>query len=229
MTAPLSIVIPTLNAAPQLAACLQGLVEGASEGLVAELIISDGGSDDDVAELTELVGGTFISGPRSRGGQLARGAEAARGQWILFLHADSHLPANWPEALQDAMAEGTDRAWYFRLSFRSKGLGGAFVSGWANLRSRLFGLPYGDQGLLIPAALYEKVGGHKDLPLMEDVAIARALRGRLAMLPMTLSTSAERYEREGWIRRGARNLWTLSRYLLGADPQKLALRYSRTD
>ena len=101
------------------------------------------------------------------------------------------------------------------------------VSRWANLRARAFGLPYGDQGLLIPRALYESVGGYPDIALMEDVAIARALRGKLTTIPATAWTSAERYQRQGWLRRGSRNLMTLTRYLLGADPAKLARSYSR--
>lgn len=104
-------------------------------------------------------------------------------------------------------------------------MAGGVTAGWANLRARLFGLPYGDQGgLVLPRALYEDVGGVPDLPpLMEDVAMARALRGgRLVALDADAATSATRYEKAGWIKRGTRNLWTLTRYLMGADPEALA-------
>lgn len=100
------------------------------------------------------------------------------------------------------------------------------VAGWANLRSRMLGLPYGDQGLLVPRHTYQAAGGFPDQPLMEDVALVRALP-KVTVLNTRAFTSAERYERAGWIRRGARNLWTLLRYFLGADPQALAQTYRR--
>ncbi len=105
-------------------------------------------------------------------------------------------------------------------------MAGKAVAAWANLRSRL-GLPYGDQGLLLPRALYQSVGGYPDQPLMEDVALARALRGHLLGLDVTVVTSADKYARQGWLRRGARNLWTLIRYFAGVAPAKLAKGYAK--
>ena len=102
------------------------------------------------------------------------------------------------------------------------------MAGWANLRSRWFGLPYGDQGLLIHRSLYRTVGGYPEQPLMEDVAIARSLgRARLTGLNAVARTGADRYLRDGWLRRGARNLWTLARYFLGASPEALAKAYRK--
>ncbi|MEL6992330.1 MAG: glycosyl transferase, partial [Pseudomonadota bacterium] len=95
----------------------------------------------------------------------------------------------------------------------------------ANIRARLFGLPFGDQGLLIPRALYSHVDGYADIPLMEDVAMVRLLGRRLMPLPFTVTTSAEKYLRDGWLRRGGRNLGLLARYLGGADPETLAKKY----
>jgi len=103
----------------------------------------------------------------------------------------------------------------------------AWFAGWANLRSSLFGLPYGDQGLLMRRVAYDRAGGYPDQPLMEDVALVRTLHRPLAGLPVRALTSAERYRRAGWIRRGARNLWTLARYFSGADPAVLAAAYRR--
>jgi len=100
------------------------------------------------------------------------------------------------------------------------------VAGWANLRARA-GLPYGDQGLLLPRVLYDAVGGYPDQPLMEDVAIVRALKGQLTVIPARIETSAEKYERQGWVRRGARNLWTLARYRAGVSPERLAQSYRK--
>ena len=226
MRAPLSIVIPTLNASEALQHSLPALTEGLSVGLVRELIISDGGSEDATMPIAEAAGAVFLSGAPGRGGQLRHGADAANGEWLLFLHADTTLSEGWSEAVLAHLANA-DRAGYFRLCFAVQGFAPRVVSGWANLRSRVFGLPYGDQGLLISRALYDNIGGYQDIPLMEDVAMARALKGRLTTLPAVATTSAEKYLRDGWVRRGTRNLITLCRYLTGADPEVLVRSYNR--
>ena len=115
---------------------------------------------------------------------------------------------------------------YFQLRFRAHGVMPLWVAGWANLRSRIFGLPYGDQGLLLCLAAYHTAGGYPDQPLMEDVSLVRALPPLVA-LPVRATTSAARYQKAGWIRRGARNLMTLCRYFLGVSPDKLARAYRR--
>ncbi|MEP3529483.1 MAG: TIGR04283 family arsenosugar biosynthesis glycosyltransferase [Sulfitobacter sp.] len=227
MRAPISVVIPSLNAAAALPACLAALVEGLQAGLIREVILSDGGSADGTPQLAEGWGGEVISGAPSRGGQLRRGCEAARGEWLLVIHADTVLAPGWTDAVQDHMARGTGAAGWFRLRFDQRGPAPRLVAGWANLRSAC-GLPYGDQGLLLPRALYDAVGGYPDQPLMEDVALARALRGRLARLEGIAVTSAEKYRRQGWLRRGGRNLWTLMRYAMGTSPEALAVSYRRS-
>ena len=225
MRAPISVVIPTLNAETALGPCLAALGEGLGEGLIRELIISDGGSTDGTLRVAAAAGARIVTGAASRGGQLQRGVAAAQGDWLLVLHADTVLPAGWSDAVLPALTR--PGAYHFRLAFDAQGLAPALVAGWANLRSRFLGLPYGDQGLLIDRASYDATGGYRDQPLMEDVALARALRGRLHALPAYVTTSAEKYQRQGWLRRGARNLGTLARYFLGVDPEALAQRYRR--
>lgn len=222
MPAPLSVIIPTLNAGQTLQACLAALMEGVEAGLITELIISDGGSRDDTAALADAWGARIVTGAASRGGQLQRGCEVARGTWFLVLHADTVLNPGWTQAVGAHL--GTHKAGYFELRFDR---GGRVVAAWANLRARLFDLPYGDQGLLIPRSLYTRVGGYADIPLMEDVAIARALRGQFVALDVVAVTSAEKYRKSGWIRRGARNMWTLARYFAGVDVTRLAQEYRR--
>ena len=223
MRAKLSVVIPTLNAETALARSLPALAEGLSAGLIRELVISDGGSDDATLTIAGEAGAEIVTGAPSRGGQLRRGAEAAQGDWLLFLHADTVLPTGWADIVLAHLPTG--RPGHFRLKFDTSGPVAAMVAGWANLRSRLFHLPYGDQVLLILRADYDATGGYPDQPLMEDVAIARKLGRRLTILPDTVTTSADRYRRDGWLRRGARNLSLLLRYLAGADPERLARRY----
>jgi len=224
--APLSIVIPTLNAEAGLPACLASLTEGLSEGLIRELIVSDGGSTDATPRIAEQAGAAWITGPASRGGQLRRGCQAAQGTWLLVLHADTQLDAGWT---QDAIAliESGHSAGYFRLGFRADGLPPNIVAAWANIRARLFRLPYGDQGLLIHRDAYERAGGYQAIPLMEDVALVRALSEKPKQLPTRARTSADKYQRQGWTRRGTLNIFMLLRYLAGADPHKLAREYTR--
>ena len=224
MPAPISIVIPTLNAADELPDCLQALMEGLQSGLIRDLVVSDGGSTDLTTSVAEAAGARIVTGPASRGGQLRRGCAAASGDWLLVLHADTVLQSGWSDEVADHLVTRTPAA--FRLAFRARGFAPAWVAGWANLRSRLFGLPYGDQGLLLHRDTYRAAGGYPDQPLMEDVAMVRALP-RVTLLRSRATTGAERYQRAGWLRRGARNLWTLCRYYLGADPERLARSYRR--
>lgn len=226
MSAPFSIIIPTLNAGSELPDMLNSLLPGVEQGLIAEVIISDGGSTDNTLEIADEAGAVIVKGAASRGGQLRRGADVAKAEWFLFLHADTHLPRCWPGALGTHIVRSGFAA-AFRLSFRNRSSMACVTAAWANLRSRHFELPYGDQGLLISRALYDEIGGYPDLPLMEDVAFAQKLRGRLILLEETVTTSAEKYVQQGWIRRGARNIWTLVCYKFGASPQALATRYHK--
>ena len=226
MTANISVIVPTLDAEKTLPGCLEALIEGLMAGLIKELIVTDGGSKDATCHIADEAGANVIRGPASRGGQLRRGAAAAKGKWLLVLHADTILEPGWARVVADYL-EQEDGPAYFRLKFRARGVMPAWVAGWANLRSLLFGLPYGDQGLLISVEDYRRAGGFPDQPLMEDVALVRAIDRPLTRLPALALTCPERYVHAGWLRRGARNIWTLGRYLTGADPAVLDSAYRR--
>lgn len=226
MRAALSVIMPTLNAAEALPETLAALFEGVQAGIIRELIVTDGGSTDQTPVIAAAAGAIVVTGPASRGGQLRRGVAAAQGPWLLILHADTVLLPGWPAVVADHLAQHQSAA-AFRLGFDERGVMPWLVAGWANLRTRTFDLPYGDQGLLVPQSLLQAVGGYPDQPLMEDVALARRLRGRIRLLPMSVRTSAARYRSGGWLRHGARNLWRLIRYLSGADPASLARGYRR--
>jgi rSAM/selenodomain-associated transferase 2 len=225
MRAQISVVVPTLDAEPGLAACFHALIEGLEAGLIREVIVCDGGSSDATGLVAQEWGAHVVHAAPSRGGQLRRGVAAARGDWLMILHSDTVLQSGWSTSVRAHLAEPA-RAGWFCLSFDQRGVASSLVAGWANLRSRA-GLPYGDQGLLIHRDLYMTVGGYPDQPLMEDVALARRLRGRLRRLDAVAVTSAAKYRRQGWLRRGARNLWTLLRYALGTSPEYLAQVYRR--
>lgn len=226
MPAKLSIVIPTLAAEVTLPRVFAALMEGLPTGLIREVIVTDGGSGDRTLDIAEEAGAVVLQGSPSRGGQLRRGCAVARGEWILILHADTVLDAGWSEVVSDHIAS-SERAAVFRLAFAARGLGPAWVAGWANLRTRFLGLPYGDQGLLIRSEDYETAGGYPDQPLMEDVHLVRALPAPPVLLPSGAVTGADRYLRDGWFGRGARNLWTLLRYFGGVSPERLARAYRR--
>ena len=227
MPAPLSVVIPTLNAAEALPETAEALLSGATEGLIRDLVITDGGSEDETLLVAKELGGTWIEGPPGRGGQIARGVDASSAPWLLILHADTHLSDGWTVAALDHMNTHPDQAGYFRLAFRAEGLAPRLVAGAANLRSRVMHLPYGDQGLLISRALLAEIGGFPEIPLMEDVALADKLKGRFRRLDTEARTSADRYRRDGWLRRAAGNLGTLLRYRLGTEPEELRQRYEK--
>src|SRR6185295_5190716 len=134
-----------------------------------------------------------------RGVQLAAGAAAARGDWLLFLHADTALAPGWREAASRHMAAGPCRAGHFRLALDDEHPAARRIERLARWRCRLLALPYGDQGLLIARALLDEAGGFRPLPLMEDVDLVRRLgRARLAALDADALTSAQRYRRDGW-------------------------------
>lgn len=224
----LSVIIPTLNAAGALPACLAALDEARGCGMVDQVVVADGGSRDATVEIARAAGAIVIQSDPGRGRQLAAGAGAAAGDWLLFLHADTRLAPDWAAAARSFMAraESAERAAVFQLAYDEESPAARRVARLANWRARRLGLPYGDQGLLISRGLYEKVGGFADVPLMEDVGLVRRIgRRRLIMLDATAVTSAGRYRRGGWWARPARNLAVLGLYFLGLPPRILKRLY----
>jgi glycosyltransferase involved in cell wall biosynthesis len=195
------------------------------------VVVVDGGSDDGTLAVAVRHGVRAISAPRGRGRQLAAGAEAAieaGAEWLFFLHADSIPERGWREALAAFMAEpaNCDRAGYGRLALDDPFPATRRLETMVAWRCRRFGLPYGDQGLLIPRNLYRSAGGFPSIELMEDVALVRRIgRSRLSGLPLTVTTSAERYRRDGYIRRPLRNLSCLALYLMGVAPPVIRRLY----
>ena len=224
----ISVVIPTLNAAPHLPRAFAALVQGVADGLIKQVIVADGGSTDDTVAIAEAAGCDVVVTEAGRGKQLRAGASAAKANWLLFLHADTALAPGWAAEAERFMAlpQARKRAAAFRLAFDDNSSQARRVVFWARLRARVMKLPYGDQGLLISRLLYDALGGYPDLPLMEDVELVRRIgRKRLVLLRSEAVTSAEKYRRDGWDKRPWRNLSLMARYLMGADPSELAKAY----
>ena len=222
----LSVVIPTLNAGEGLARSLDSLA-GAGD-LVGQVIVADGGSADGTPALAEERGAAVVTTAAGRGAQLAAGANAATGSWLLFLHADTRLGAGWADAARRFMAETGEarRAAVFRYALDDAAPAARCLEAVVRWRCRLLGLPYGDQGLLIGCDFYHALGGFHGMPLMEDVEFARRIgRHRLATLDAVALTSAARYRRGGYLRRPARNALCLGLYFLGLPPRILLRLY----
>ncbi len=223
----ISVVIPTLNAERSLAYCLARLVPGAMTGLVREVVIADGGSSDETLRIANATGANFVTAPRGRGSQLAAGAEAARSDWLLFLHADTVLDPGWESEVAEFIERaGPDRAAAFRFALDDFGRAARRLEKLVALRCWLFGLPYGDQGLLISKRLYRKIGGYRPMPLMEDVDIVRRLRARnIVMLRARAVTRSAKFRERGYFARSAKNLGLLALYFLRVPPRVLARLY----
>jgi rSAM/selenodomain-associated transferase 2 len=216
----LSVIIPVLNAETLLPGTLNAI------GRDPEIIVVDGGSTDRTAEVAALAGARVLTAPRGRGSQIAAGIAAASHPWLLILHADTRLGDGWRQAVAAHMAT-PDSAGYFRFVLDSTTAQARRLERLVAWRCRVLGLPYGDQGLLIHRDLLRAAGGVKPLPLMEDVDLIRRLgRARLRALAADAVTSAVRWEREGYLRRSARNLFCLALWFAGVPPRVIRRLYA---
>lgn len=216
----ISVVIPTLNAETHLVRTLAALVPGVVEGLIKEVIVVDGGSEDSTLEIAESTGCKIISTDTNRGLQLWQGCREARGEWLLILHPDSQLSEGWMEHVRAHMKNHPLRAGYFRLSFDDPSW---FATIWAEVvafNSRWLAIPSGDHGLFLSRALYDAVGGYKDQVAFEDLSIDLALgRARLRPIPTALTTNGERFRKGSWYLSLVTKFFGLIAYMLGFPPK----------
>jgi rSAM/selenodomain-associated transferase 2 len=221
----LSIIVPVLDEADAIATHLETLAPLRACG--AEVIVVDGGSRDGTPALARAGADRVLAAERGRASQMNAGAGAAGGDILLFLHADTRLPADADDLIGEGLASG-ERVWG-RFDVRIEGshrlLG--LVAALMNRRSRLTGVATGDQAIFVRREAFAAVGGYPDIPLMEDIVLSRRLKrlSRPACLAARVTTSGRRWERNG-VLRTILTMWRLRlAFALGADPRNLALAY----
>lgn len=220
----LSIVIPTWNEAENLARAVQSAWRGGAD----EVIVVDGGSDDGTPAVAASLRCTLLTAPRGRAGQQNAGAAAARGDVLLFLHADNWLAADdIKQQLAAALADSRCLHGAFRQRIDAPGMSYRLLE-WGNAaRVRWLRLPYGDQAIFLRRDAFEQAGGFPSVPILEDLILMQRLRriARPALLPGPLGVSARRWQRRGILRQTLRNWWLVARHALGASPDSLAQHY----
>ncbi|MBA2410604.1 MAG: TIGR04283 family arsenosugar biosynthesis glycosyltransferase [Gammaproteobacteria bacterium] len=220
----LSVIIPALNEADGINQTLQTLQALRTWG--HEVIVVDGGSQDDTLKVCGPFVDRLLRSPRGRACQMNAGAAVASGDVFVFLHADTLLPRSADRAIRSALHKGrrwgrfdvklSGRRWLLRVVERGM-----------NLRSRVTGICTGDQAIFVRRQAFEKIGGFQNIELMEDIALSRALLrlSRPARIKWKVKTSSRRWESEG-ITRTIGIMWLLRlSYFFGADPARLARRY----
>ena len=191
-----------------------------------DIIVVDGGADPEIESVVTAHGRAMLRRTTpGRALQMNAGAAGAAGEWLLFLHADSALPPGWLQAvadLGDAVAGG-----WFRFALDDAAWQARVIEQLVAWRVRHLRLPYGDQGLFVRRSVFQRLGGFRELPLLEDVEFVRRLvrAGRVVELPLALRTSSRRWRRDGWFRRSTKNMAIVGLYLAGVPPARLARWY----
>jgi rSAM/selenodomain-associated transferase 2 len=223
----LSIIVPCLNEAEGIAGTLSALAPPRSRG--AEVIVVDGGSRDGTVERAAPHADCVIGATRGRASQMNAGAARARGEILLFLHADTLLPESADALIVDGL-QRSHRGWgRFDVSIAGSHPLLKVVAWLMNLRSRLTGIATGDQAIFTTRSLFTAAGGYPNIALMEDIALCKRLKrfGPPLCLKHRLIASGRRWEKRG-VGRTILLMWRLRlAYWLGADPRKLAVRYDK--
>jgi uncharacterized protein len=221
----LSIVIPTLNEAAHIASTLNRIPKSAA----VEVIIVDGASSDDTCTLAVGYGARVFSSAKGRARQMNQGARQARGEFLLFLHADTQLPDRFLTYVVQTLSVADVSAGAFKLKFSPPLPGMQLIEDLANWRARRWQLPYGDQAIFMRTNLFRAIGGFAEMPIMEDVDLIRRLRrsGRIAIVPVPVFTSSRRWQNSGVWKTTLKNQIALVAYWLGISPTLLARWYHK--
>ncbi|MEW6002301.1 MAG: TIGR04283 family arsenosugar biosynthesis glycosyltransferase [Nitrospirota bacterium] len=223
----LSIIIPVLSESKKIEDIIEHLKNLDFDGSL-EIIVVDGSPGGDTIK---LIGDEFvlkIISAKGRGRQMNSGASVASGEILLFLHADTYLPEDALHRIWNVMKNHKYMAGAFDLGIRSERFIFRIIENFSSLRSRLTRVPYGDQAIFIRKEYFERIGGYKDIPLMEDVDLMKRIRKRkdkICLIKEKVKTSPRRWEKEGVVFCTLRNWTILFLYSLGIPPEKLAKYY----
>ena len=214
-----SVIIPVYRDSVALARTLETTDWSGAEVIVAA-VAGDATLEQVRAGHPHLV---WIESPRGRARQMNAGAEAACSEWLLFLHADTRLPFGWRRAIDDAARQGGSALGCFRFALDSPSWFARAIEIGVRVRVAIAGLPYGDQALFVEARRFRAAGGFAEWPIMEDVEFVRRMRreGALFRSALPATTSARRWERDGWISRTVRHLVLIALYFCGVPPDRL--------
>jgi rSAM/selenodomain-associated transferase 2 len=223
----LSLIIPVLHEARHLEQLLPELLTLAES---AEIIVVDAGNDDRTAAVvTRFPRIRYLHAPRGRAKQMNAGARIATGSHLLFVHADTRVPAGFERAIMRALADPGVVGGRFDVRFDNSGLAFRLIAALMNARSRLSGIFTGDQAIFLRRTAFEALGGYADIPLMEDIELSRRLKrlGRLACVRLCVTTAARKWEREGLVRTVVL-MWVLRfLYFVGVPADRLHRWYYR--
>ena len=219
----ISVIIPALNEAEN----LPGTLDAAFAGAPHEVIVADGGSGDETPTVARARGAIVVAAPRGRARQLNAGAAIATGEILLFVHADTRLPAAYGDHVHATLARPEVVAGAFAFALDDDIPGRRWIEWGTNRRARERELPYGDQGLFLTRKQFDRAGGFPDLPLLEDYVLVRRLRrhGRIGLAPAAVVTSARRWRHRGFWQTLLLNQAILAGYHLGISPARLARWY----
>lgn len=220
----ISVIIPTLNEAPNVAASIDS---ARADGV--EIVVVDGGSTDDTVGTADRAGARVLRSDPGRAHQMQLGVRATRGEILLFLHADTILPSHFDRDVRSVLSRADTSAGAFRLSIRDAGVGMRVIARVTNLRSRILQLPYGDQALFLTREVFHRAGGYPNLPIMEDYVLVRALQrlGRIRLTRSAVVTSDRRWRTLGPFQTTVINQVMILGFSLGVPPERLARFYRK--
>jgi rSAM/selenodomain-associated transferase 2 len=227
MSAALTVVIPCLNEEREIGATLGALAPARARGV--EVIVADGGSADATLSIAGPAVDRIVNAPRGRASQMNAGALAASGDVLLFLHADTRMPRDFDNVVLQGLESGGREWGRFDVHIDGRHRLLALVAAMMNVRSRITGIATGDQALFVRRAVFREIGGFASIPLMEDIALTRALRRRGPPLCLRerVITSGRRWDEHG-LMNTVLLMWRLRyAYWRGVDPRELARRYVR--
>ncbi|MCC5658122.1 TIGR04283 family arsenosugar biosynthesis glycosyltransferase [Nostoc sp. XA010] len=221
----ISIIIPTLNEAEN----IKEAIATTQANTNIEVIIVDGGSQDDTVAIAQSLGVKIISSSPGRAVQMNTGAVAATGEILLFLHADTCLPTGFDDMVRTALQQPGAVAGAFKLQIDASLLSLRWVEWGINVRSHFYQMPYGDQAIFLTKAVFQQIGGFPELPIMEDFELIRRLKriGRIVIIPTPVVTSARRWLQKGVFKTTLLNQIVIIAYLLGVSPERICRWYRR--